>query len=226
VAASAGNPIAGDPAELARVYAQRFGMTTLYAADLDAIAGTGANHPALRAIAAHAPVWVDAGVSSKDDAAAVAAGGAARVIAGLETIASVAELGTMCASLGTDRVALSIDLRSRAPLGSSDLAREGSPEAIAARAAAVGVSVLIVLDVARVGASGGPDFELLSRVRGAVPRARLYAAGGVRSFADLERLSEINCDGALIATAIHRGLLTTNDIRAARALGGHRTSTR
>src|SRR5688572_33321290 len=60
----AGSRIDGDPLALAHVYVERFGLTTIYVADLDAIARERMNTEVLEGLAAIAPPWVDAGISS------------------------------------------------------------------------------------------------------------------------------------------------------------------
>lgn len=85
-------------------------------------------------------------------------------------------------------------------------------------AVAAGVDAIIVLDLARVGTSSGPDFEMMRRVRAAVPDATVLPGGGIRGLDDLRRLAGVGCQGALVATALHDGRLTADDVTAARAL--------
>ena len=87
---------------------------------------------------------------------------------------------------------------------------------IAARAANAGAGVVIVLDLARVGTSAGLDFDLIARIRAAVPDLSLLAGGGVRGHDDLAHLADCGCDGALVATAVHDGRIGAAEIAAAR----------
>jgi phosphoribosylformimino-5-aminoimidazole carboxamide ribotide isomerase len=194
--------IDGDPLALARAYADQFGLSTLYAADLDAITGAGTNAEVLAALTAVAPLWVDAGISSAAAAQRVIGLGAARAVVGLETLASFDALSAICAAIDGERVGFSLDLRGGDPVTSIT---DGPAEDIAARAADAGAGVLIVIDLARVGTATGPDFNLLMRVRAAAPETPLFAGGGVRGTADLARLADIGCSGALVATALHDG---------------------
>jgi len=45
----------------------------------------------------------------------------------------------------------------------------------------------------------------------------LLAGGGVRDPGDLRELAQLGCTGALVATALHDGRLTAEDVAAARA---------
>jgi phosphoribosylformimino-5-aminoimidazole carboxamide ribotide isomerase len=66
----------------------------------------------------------------------------------------------------------------------------------------------------RVGTGDGPNIE---RLRGVVEHAgsrAVYASGGMRDIGDLEAAAEAGAGGALIATALHRGAVTQNEIAA------------
>jgi phosphoribosylformimino-5-aminoimidazole carboxamide ribotide isomerase len=46
---------------------------------------------------------------------------------------------------------------------------------------------------------------------------QLFAGGGVRGIADLRKVAHIGCAGALVATALHEGRLTRDDVTAVKA---------
>jgi len=200
----------GDAVELARSYVARHGLSELYVADLDAIAGGPERPaprtvgPALRTICGLASGWVDAGVSSADLARDALDLGAAHVVVGLETLPSFAVLQDICAAIGGQRVAFSLDLRGGEPIG---IAQSEAAHIVAARAADAGVGAIIVLDLARVGMKVGIDLELIALVRKAAPNVTLLAGGGVRGPDDLARLADAGVDGALVATALQDGSL-------------------
>ena len=237
VGVAAGYPIDGDPVALARAYVDRLGLAELYVADLDAIAarqspepGASANLPAhetlIARLATVAPLWLDAGISSPAHACQALALGATRVVVGLETLQSFTELSAICAALGKTHsssadplrgirptVAFSLDLRGGVPIAPRLDVSSSQPADLVARAAAAGVSAVIVLDVARAGEAIGPDVAMVARVRAHAPETTLVAGGGIRGLEDLVRLAEAGCDGALVATALHDGRLGVEDIR-------------
>jgi phosphoribosylformimino-5-aminoimidazole carboxamide ribotide isomerase len=212
VSEAAGTVINGDAVKLAEVYLDTFGLTDVYVADLDAIASAAPNEDVIRGICAlGGHIRVDGGVATVDQAHRVAAAGAHEVIVGLETLPSFDILRDICRHYP---VAFSLDLRNGIPMNGAE--RMGaSPEGLARQAVAAGAKSIIVLDVARVGGTAGPDTEMLSRIRRVVTRAALLAGGGVRGLDDLTLLSRIGCDGALIATALHDGRLKPPDVAAA-----------
>ena len=211
VSTVAGAPIkAGDAPALARAFIEDLGLSELYVADLDAIAGGPSQDAVIAALTARgAPVWLDAGVTSVEGARHAVKLGAAQVVVGLETLQSFDALAAICAAVGGDRVAFSLDLRSGQPLTRAGFDSRGDgPSGLAARAAEAGAGSVIVIDLARVGAAAGPDLEMIAAVRDAVPRLTLLAGGGVRGAQDLKSLADIGCDGALVATALLDGRLT------------------
>jgi phosphoribosylformimino-5-aminoimidazole carboxamide ribotide isomerase len=211
----------GDAVDLARRYVDHHAIRELYLADLDAIEAAndvarpfpgrdqhrdgGPERPALRLIRQIAsigvPLWLDAGISSLDCARHALDLGATHVVVGLETLQSFEALRAICAGIGGDRVAFSLDLRDGEPVAGREVPRE-TPERLAARAVHAGAGSVIVIDLARVGTRAGLDFELLARVREAAPGVTLLGGGGVRGAEDLETLAGAGYDGVLVATAI------------------------
>ena len=232
----AGEPIQpGHAPDLARAYVDRLGLDEIYVADLTAIAASVDR--ALHRSKAHAEpprhastldgitacgavVWLDAGIATPEDARHALHLGATRVVVGLETLPSWKALEEICYQVGPAHVSFSLDLRDGAPVSSLHLVSGRTrPETIVDLAAAAGVSSVIVLELARVGTSAGPDVEMIEAVRRAVPKVPLYAGGGVRGRDDLLRLADAGCEGALVATALHDGRLASGDVVAARRRG-------
>jgi phosphoribosylformimino-5-aminoimidazole carboxamide ribotide isomerase len=198
----------GNPVRVARAYVDDLGVDALYAADLDAIRGEPPQDALVGRVAAiGVPLWLDAGVSSVSRARDVRALNVARVVVGLETLQSYSQLDEICAALGGDRVAFSLDLRDGEPVtrAGGEIARDERPHTIAARASAAGAGALIVIDLSRVGSGTGLDGRVIADVRNAAPGVTLVAGGGVRNADDLEQLARLGCDGALVATALHEG---------------------
>jgi phosphoribosylformimino-5-aminoimidazole carboxamide ribotide isomerase len=225
---AAGWPIdPGNARTLAEIYTDVLGISQIYAADLDGILHQRPRDDVTRGLASmSAPLWLDAGIRSVDDARRAIALGVSRVIVGLETLPSFDLLSDICAAVGGDRVAFSLDLRDGQPLVASgargdDAARVGdgqTPEEIANLAAISGANTVIVIDLARVGTGRGIDVDLLSRIRSAVPGPSLVAGGGVRGWDDLVLVARAGCDAALVATALHTGTISAEQISEAQKL--------
>jgi HisA/HisF family protein len=172
----------GDPLAIAR----GFRLEELYVADLDAIAGTGANNAIIAALAREARVMVDAGVSEPEQARALLDLGVQRVVVGTETLADADAFD------GLPDAVLRV-----AGLSAVD---------VVARLHHTGLREVIVLDLARVGSGAGPDTASIAEIHAAFPELELLAGGGVRDADDMRALADAGAAGALVATALHRGV--------------------
>jgi phosphoribosylformimino-5-aminoimidazole carboxamide ribotide isomerase len=193
----------GDPLSLAR----GFRLDELYVADLDAITGTGGNDSIIAALAREARVMVDAGVSEPERARALLDLGVDRVVVGTETLTDADALDRL-----PDAV-LSVDLRDGSVL-SRDPRLAGLPALDAlARLNRPELREVIVLDLARVGSGAGPDVRLIAEIHAAFPDLELLAGGGVRDVDDLRALGDAGAAGALVATALHAGVIGRRELR-------------
>ena len=200
------------PLDVAQAFRAHFGLTELYLADLDAILGA---EPAFAVYAALAAagfrLWIDAGVHSGERPRLLAEAGVENIIIGLETAAGPQTLADAGAAFG-DRIVFSLDLKGGMVLGNATAWGSVDPEVIAARAVALGVGRMIVLDLAQVGGDGGVRTEALcGRLAAAHPDLEVIAAGGVRDGNDLRRLRERGVRGTLVASALHDGRLKRTD---------------
>ncbi|MFZ0092091.1 MAG: HisA/HisF-related TIM barrel protein, partial [Solirubrobacteraceae bacterium] len=79
-----------EPVAVARALCAACRASTLYVADLDAIAGEPVDVATLTSLAAVAEPWVDAGATDLERAATLARAGVARNVVGTESLGSVA----------------------------------------------------------------------------------------------------------------------------------------
>jgi phosphoribosylformimino-5-aminoimidazole carboxamide ribotide isomerase len=202
-----------DPLEAAFAFRDRFGLTTLYVADLDAIVDRRPHLELYRSLArAGFQSWVDAGVRSVVEAEVAADWGAETVIVGLESCPTPSLLPELIGSCGADRLLFSLDLRNGKPIAPTGWPALTAPE-IAAAAIDAGFRRLLVLDLKDVGTgSGGGTDALLHEVRTSSPQITLVAGGGVRGVDDLQRLSRVGVDAVLVASALHDGRLSREDV--------------
>ena len=177
-----------------------------YVADLDAIAGRGDHHAALAALRAHCAIslWVDNGTANHGAARRFLATGVGRLVIGSE---SQRDLVLVREFAGDTRVALSLDFRDDQFVGPPALLAD--PGLWPAR--------VIVMSLARIGGAAGPDLDRLKAIRAAAGLGRLvYAAGGVRDARDLTTLAQAGINGALVASCLHDGRLTKQDLATLR----------
>lgn len=205
-----------DPLEVSRAYRRRFEVDRLYVADLDAIMNDDPQWSILEELAGDGvDLVVDAGLRDVGRARRLVSCGVSQVVAALETLPGPHVLRELIEQIGCQRVAFSLDLKNGRTLG--DLSGWGTidPEAIAGRAIEEGAASLIVLDLASVGTGGGvPTRGLCRRIRDRHPHVTLISGGGIRDGNDLIEMRLAGVDGVLVASALHDGRITRDDISA------------
>jgi phosphoribosylformimino-5-aminoimidazole carboxamide ribotide isomerase len=200
---------AGDPAGLVAAYAEA-APPLIHVVDLDG-ARTGAIRPelvgALVAAAGTTPVQASGGIRSLADAAALLDAGAARVVVGTAALGGEDALREFARALG-ERLVVAVDARGgRVAVAGWSRTTELSPEELAEECSAAGVTRLLCTAIDRDGTMGGPDLELLGRVR---ERSGLpvLAAGGIRSDEDLSALEALGLEGAVVGRALLEGAIS------------------
>ncbi len=221
-----------EPVSVARALCAICATSSLYVADLDALAGQPVDVATLARLGAVAETWVDAGATTPERAEALARAGVARNVVGTESLGGeiagegsahrvgeypeIAGEGSAhragedpeLAGAPTSPRVLSVDLRDgRLISPRPDLAGR-DPAAAAPLATALGVRELLVIDLALVGSGSGPPVGAVAELAAALPELAIYAGGGVRDDEDLRALESAGAAGALVATALHEGRVT------------------
>lgn len=198
------------PRDVASALMEQLHGDVAYVADLDAIAG---NSPAWRDYEAIASagwkLWIDAGTATFSRAAELAVQSyCAGVVVGLESLTAWEELAAIVEHLGSESVIFSLDLKHGAPLTKVAAWQAMTPLEIATTAARQGVTRMIVLDLAAVGTSSGPQTLPVAReLKAALPQVELIGGGGVRDSADVQRFADAGYAAVLVASALHDGQL-------------------
>jgi phosphoribosylformimino-5-aminoimidazole carboxamide ribotide isomerase len=201
-----------EPLEVAKAL-KALGFKHLYIADLDAIIDCSSDFRFLRRIVEETglQLMVDAGITSLNRAQKLFDVGVSRLIIGTETLETKSFVTQAIARFGSDCVIVSLDLK-----GDKILAQQGfdgcrDPIGLLQQFKSTGVSQVIVLDLSKVGSSGGANTELLSPAIEA--GFEVYVGGGIRDIIDLTKLQKIGVTGALVATALHIGKLPLADLK-------------
>jgi phosphoribosylformimino-5-aminoimidazole carboxamide ribotide isomerase len=204
----------GDPAAAAARFADE-GAKWLHLVDLDG-AFSGRPTPGLvervTSAAGALPVQVGGGLRSTGAIEEALAAGAARAVVGTAGTGLDLSLGELAARFG-ERLAVAVDVRDghvvadgwtrETELAAAELAR---------RCAGAGVRLLLVTSTRRDGSLTGPDLVLLEEVLEAgLP---VLAAGGIASLADLGRVRDLGCEGAVVGTALWTDRFTLQEALA------------
>jgi phosphoribosylformimino-5-aminoimidazole carboxamide ribotide isomerase len=204
-----------DPMKVAAAL-KKNGFVEGYVADLDAIMGKGTNSQVIKRIVDETglKLMVDAGVDDIAKAKETFRSKASKVIVGTETLRDLRFVEEALEVSGNEKVVVSLDLRNGKVLSKAEELQKMNALQAASRLQELGARQLIVLDLARVGSDEGADFELLKNLTKAV-NMKVYVGGGVRDIQDLKTLQQLGISGALIATALHTGKISTEHLHLA-----------
>ena len=170
----------------------------------------------IRAAGRRARVQVGGGIRDDGAAAAVFTAGANRIVVGTAALRDPAFAGRLVRDQGAERIVAAIDVRDGLALG--DGWRSGAA-GLDARQAVItladqGVRTFAVTAIERDGRLEGPDTNLLAAMV-ALDRGAVIASGGISSLADLERVRELGCTGAIIGRALYDGRMDLAEALAA-----------
>jgi phosphoribosylformimino-5-aminoimidazole carboxamide ribotide isomerase len=207
-----------NPVEVATVFKTQ-GFSTLYLADLDAILGKKPNLALFSSIAEHTGLnlMVDAGITDIQTAKTLQKNNISKVIIGTETLQNKNFVKQAITQLGADQVTVSLDMKNGKVLTQPNFDGPTDVHELLGEFKALGVSEVILLDLARVGSGEGVNMDFLKQAL-AVFGDGVYVGGGVRNFEDLLELKALGISGALLATALHTGKISVESLRQARLL--------
>ncbi len=204
-----------DPLVLLEKIHAALGCTEVYVADLDALEQTGDNLVVVNRLAGHVEgvsLLVDAGVRSAADARRLLDINVARVILASEASAGPHHVAEIWNEAGLENVVCSLDLRERLVVWGTPPSPLQSPDDALAFLGDSGIRSVIILEMDRIGAETGVDCHFLAPLIRRYPEMEILIGGGVRDVQDLLILQDIGAAGALVATAIHRGTLSRDDL--------------
>ena len=181
---------------------------TIYMADIDAITNSG-NHfeqiELLSSMYPHITWWVDNGVRNVNAHILYAPQANIRAVFGSEHIHTLQDYRAMSYAYKSRHV-LSLDKLEDIALGATELHHTGLywPDDA------------ICMTLNNVGSFAGPDIARLQALQqlnlARKNLANLYAAGGVRNMDDLLALKQLCVAGALVASALHNGEITAQQL--------------
>jgi phosphoribosylformimino-5-aminoimidazole carboxamide ribotide isomerase len=209
-----------EPLALLTAYRGAIHPSMVYVADLDRITGRGGHDALLDRLVGAAPEvhflvdggFTDAAEPSRWRLSTVAV----TPVLGTETLRSLDALPGPGAGR---RLVLSLDLGESGVIGRSR--RETAPreEEILERARLAQVQSVILLLLDRVGTFRGLPRERLLGLRRSGAGLDLIAGGGVAGLDDLKFLRDAGFAGALVASALHDGQVSSEDLRREGFLG-------
>ena len=191
-----------EPRNVLSSYLELYPFKTIYIADIDAIQNTGSNEKLILELATEykqCEFWLDAGIeilnkkiSSLPDNIKLILGSENKLIEH-EFIELMNERPDLI---------LSLDFNDQGLIENQYLMDNPS----------IWPQQLIVMSLPQVGSNRGVDKECLSTILNVAENKAVYAAGGVRNIDDLTQLKSMGAKGVLLATALHNGTITKEDL--------------
>lgn len=206
-----------DPLEVARALRSAFELDHFYVADLDGILNQRPNLAIFqRLIKDRFELIVDAGVRNTSDATILQIAGVKQIIVALETCRSPDDLAMITATKLD--ITFSLDLLTGIPQQRKDSTGwSNKTHVIVRQALQANVNAILPLDLTDVGMETGGSTDSLCRfIRNEFPKIRLITGGGIRGVDDLKRIRSLGVDDALIASALHDGRITPDEMRSFR----------
>jgi len=204
-----------DPLDVAMAF-KTLGFDELYVADLDTITGKHPNYSILKHIADRTglELMVDAGIADLEKAEKVMRSHVSKIVIGTETLTDISFVEEAIKCLGRERVVVSLDMMDGKVTGKFELGKFKDPVALSHEFQEMGVAQIIMLDLARVGSIEGVNMPILKKMLSNL-RIKVLVGGGVRDVKDLVELQNIGVSGVLLATALHSGRISLEEIRHA-----------
>lgn len=214
---------------------QELGLSRFYVADLDALGpiqrrpdsflarpqGITHNLELLQDLLRKRPIscMVDAGITSHKELPGIFSLGIDQAVMGTETLEDIREIEKAIAAWGPEKIVVSLDLVHGRVLSRSPELRRLTPTEALRMLLRRGVTSVILLEIDRVGTGQGINRNLVARClwtleEEAPRRCGLLAGGGVQNLEDLRWLHKAGASGALVATILHQGKLTAEDLAA------------
>ena len=176
----------------------------IYIADINALTKTGHHIEQISEVLTRYPeidFWLDAGFTGLPEQYASYAN--CIPILASETL-SEQDLSRLNDLKG--QYILSLDFSGNTPLGAKELFQ--NPR--------IWPDTIIIMTLSQVGSNLGPDFQKLMDYRNRFSDKKFAAAGGIRNREDLSDLKKNGIHYALVASALHSGVITAGDLAVIR----------
>jgi phosphoribosylformimino-5-aminoimidazole carboxamide ribotide isomerase len=199
-----------DPLSVAAAFG-RLGLKELYIADLDAIISGKRDLDLIGRIASESgmELMLDAGFRRAEDVGSYVRSGIKKIVLATETLEAWEEVSKVVRNHGA-RVVASIDTRLGRVVTSTG-ATQPPLEELIDEFEARGASELLILSLDRVGRARGVDYQVLKRAlkHAGIP---VLVGGGIKDVGEIRYLGELGVSGVLIATALHKGAITKEEL--------------
>lgn len=220
---------AGDPVEMAKIYAQE-GADEITFLDISASAegrGTTLDVVERTADQVFIPLTVGGGISSVEDVNRLLRAGADKISINTSAIRNPKLISEISARFGNQVLVLSVDARRARTKSGFEVTTHGGRESSGLdafewieEATKRGVGEILLNSMDRDGTRYGYDLEMIRGVRG-VCEVPLIASGGAGDINDFEHALIEGADALLAASVFHFGIYRIKDVKVALKRAGY-----
>ncbi len=200
------SPEASDPFFLLQAMLDFYAFQEIYIADLDSIEGVGNNFSIISSLRQifDEKILLDIGVVTTVELEIFSS--EFSIVVGSETLRQLSDLELIVKYSKSKEVWFSIDISKEKVLSPLNSNIPQDPVDAALLAIKNGIHGILAIELDRVGAETGPNFDLVKSLSKNLSLP-FYWGGGVKNLQDLQTLSRIGCDGCLVASALHSGAI-------------------
>ncbi|MBL1140773.1 MAG: hypothetical protein HND53_01955 [Proteobacteria bacterium] len=193
-----------DPLTVVTSFLELYPFRIIYIADLDAIQKTGSHSELILELASQyqqCEFWLDAGIEAIKEKKSEYSADNIKFILGSENKLPEHEFTSLIKNKAD--LILSLDFNEQGLIENPYLLENSSlwPEQI------------IAMSLSQVGSNNGVDVLQLNNVLSLAANKIVYAAGGIRNTDDLLQLKSTSVKGVLLATALHNGAITKDELK-------------
>ncbi|TFG17043.1 MAG: hypothetical protein EU531_04635 [Promethearchaeota archaeon] len=195
-----------EPIDIINIFKNKFKLSTLYIADLDAIMKQKPNYAILNELSKlkDVEIMIDPGITIYEDILEFLEYNIKYIIIGLETLNSLETLMTIVNQLGNQNVILSIDMYKQKLLTRIESFQNQDPLKIINIIQKLEINQIILLDLYSIGQKLGGISSLYLNIKENFD-GDVYVGGGIKDYKDIELYYRNNFSGVLIGTALYDG---------------------
>ena len=204
-----------NPLEVAKSF-EDAGIQYLHLVDLDGAKSSRIiNHKVLEQIATKTKLKIDfgGGLKTDEDLKIAFESGANQITGGSIAVKNPPLFKEWINQYGTEKIILGADANNR-KIAVSGWLEESNEEVIQfiQNYQKDGISYVICTDIAKDGMLEGPSFDLYQEILTLCENVKLIASGGISTFDELPKLSELGCEGTIIGKAIYEGRISLKQL--------------
>lgn len=207
------NIFTSHPDKLACLWEEQ-GAKWIHVVDVDgATLGQASNEDAVKAIldTVHIPVQFGGGLRTVKDVDHYLNMGVSRVVCGTRPVQDQRFAAEAIGHFGSEKFAVAIDTdNGMAAIEGRGTVCDFNPVTLVRALSEVGVTRVVYTDVSRSAVHGGVDIENI-KTMAAMSNMNIIVAGGIYRMKDLESISQLPVEGAIIAAALYEGEINLSE---------------